>query len=103
MYLWYKQPGLNSRTPKNLKELVVFGHKMKKPTKCRTGVLSQSGASIFAARPIRVSNFALGERKIKKNCPLLQQISIQKNFALCITLLLVFVMGSLLHMHQKYI
>ena len=41
MYLWYKQPGLNSRTPKNLKELVVFGNKMKEPTKCRTGVLSQ--------------------------------------------------------------
>ena len=42
---------------------------MKKPTKCRTGVLSQFGASIFAARPARNSNFALGERKIKKNCP----------------------------------
>ena len=49
MYLWYKQLGLNSRIPKNLKELVVFGHKMKRPTKCRTVVLSQSGASIFAA------------------------------------------------------
>ena len=49
MYLWYKQLGLNSRIPKNLKELVVFGHKIKRPTKCRTGVLSQSGASIFAA------------------------------------------------------
>ena len=53
MYLWYKQLGLNSRTPKNLKELVIFGHKMKKPTKCRTGVLNLSGASIFAALPIR--------------------------------------------------
>ena len=53
---------------------------MKKPTKCRTGVLSQSRASIFAARPIRSkSNFALGERRIKKNFRLLQQISIKKN------------------------
>ena len=68
--------------------------KMKKPTKCRTGVLSQFGASIFAAQPIRSSNFALGEREIKKNFPLLQQISIQKNFALCITLLLLLLMGS---------
>ena len=52
---------------------------MKKPTKCRTGVLSQFRTSILAARPIRSSNFALGERKIKKNCPLLQQIRIKKN------------------------
>ena len=65
----------------------------------KPSMLSQFGASIFAARPIRSSNFALGERKIKKNCPLLQQISIQKDFALCITLLLLLVMGSLLHMH----
>ena len=49
MYFWYKQLGLNSRIPKNLKKLVVFGHKIKRPTKCRTGVLSQSGASIFVA------------------------------------------------------
>ena len=44
-----------------------------------------------------VSNFAFGDRKIKKICPLLQQISIQKKFALCIILLLL--MSSLLHMH----
>ena len=40
-----------------------------------------------------VNNFALGDRKIKKNCPLLQKISIEKHFALCIKLLL------LPHMH----
>ena len=38
---------------------------MKKPTKCRNGVLSQSGASISPLDQLGVSNFALGERKIK--------------------------------------
>ena len=54
---------------------------MKKPTKCRTGVLSQRAASIFAdGDQSGVSNFALRERKFKKNCPLLQQISIENKF-----------------------
>ena len=44
-----------------------------------------------------VSNFALGEREIKKNCHLLQQIGIQKNFAHCITMLLLLLLGGLLH------
>ena len=53
---------------------------MKKPTKCRTGVLSQSGASIFAARLIRSKSFCpRGKEKLpsvttnrhsKKICPL---------------------------------
>ena len=29
--------------------VVVVAHKMKKPTKCKNGMLSQSGASSFAA------------------------------------------------------
>ena len=36
-----------------LKDVVVVAAQNEKPTKCRNGVLSQSGASIFAARPIR--------------------------------------------------
>ena len=46
---------LKNLTSKNLKEFVVVRRKMKKPTKCRNGVLSQSGASIFATRPIRTN------------------------------------------------
>ena len=36
-----------------LKDVVVVTAQNEKPTKCRNGMLSQSGASIFAARPIR--------------------------------------------------
>ena len=41
VFVVQKKPGLNSRTPKNLEELVVFGHKMKNLMKCRTDLLSQ--------------------------------------------------------------
>ena len=52
-FFWHKQPGLKNQTPKNLKELVAVGQKMKKPTNSGNGVFSQSGASTIAARPIK--------------------------------------------------
>ena len=80
MYLWYKQLGLNSRIPKNLKELIVFGHKIKKPTKCgvkcRTGVLSER---VFS--PLDISGVC--------------------NFALCIILLLLLLMDSFCYICTK--
>ena len=100
MYFWYKQPGLKSRTPKNLKQLVVFGQKMTEETNYQQYVelacSSNEERAFFSLDPSGVSNFAPGERKIKKKCPLLQQISIPKKFALCITLLLLLSIGSLL-------
>ena len=42
---------------------------MKKPTKCRTGVLSQSGASIFAALPIRSKLFCPRGKENEEKLP----------------------------------
>ena len=67
-HAWHKQPALKSQTPKNLKELVVVGHKLKKPTKRRNGMLSESGGAIFVTdHQPGVSNFARGEGKLRRN------------------------------------
>ena len=68
MYLWYKQLGLNSRTPKNLKELVIFGHKRNQ----RNVELACSTNLERVFSPLDLSGVS--------------------NFALCITMLLLLLM-----------
>ena len=67
--VFFAQTWHNSKLQTTWKKSLLLRHKLKKPTKCRNDVLSQSGASIFAARPIRNEQF----------CPLFRPIS---NFSL---------------------
>ena len=90
LFVVQKKPGLNSRTPKNLEELVVFGHKMKNLMKCRTDLLSQWGASIIAARSIRSKKFCPRGKGSWEKLPSVKANQHSKNVSLCITLLLLF-------------
>ena len=75
-YFWHKQSGLKSQTPQNLEEVVVVVAQNVEIA-CSANLeqvfspLDQSG----------VSNFALSERKIKKNALCFNQSTLS-NFAL---------------------
>ena len=80
VYFWHEQSDLKIQTPKNLimKEvLFIAAQNEEKTTKCRNGVLTQSGESILPLNQSGMNNFALGERKNKKKFPLFRPFRIQ--------------------------